>query len=55
MTRVESKAAKFGEKPQTMNCVTSLNSKPVPAAFLFPLFLADLDKKYKNESEFDKE
>ena len=23
--------------------------------FIFPLFLADLEKKYKNESEFDKE
>ena len=26
----------------------------VPRAFLFPLFLADLDKKYRNEIEMDK-
>ena len=28
--------------------------KPLPVAFMFPLFLADLDKKYKNEIEMDK-
>ena len=28
--------------------------KPVPVAFMFPLFLVDLDKKYRNEIETDK-
>ena len=28
--------------------------KPVPVAFLFPLFLADPDTKYRNEIEMDK-
>ena len=28
-----------------------LTSKPVPGAFVFPLFLVDLDKKYRNEIE----
>ena len=28
--------------------------KPVPVAFMYPLFLADLDKKYKSEIEMDK-
>ena len=37
-----------------MNCVTYWSLKPVPVAFLFPLFLADLDKKYRNEIEMDK-
>ena len=31
-----------------------LSSKPVPVAFLFPLFLADVDKNYRNEIEIDK-
>ena len=34
--------------------VTSWSSKPVPLEFLFPLFLANLDKKYSNEIEMDK-
>ena len=37
-----------------MNCVMYWSLKPVPVAFLFPLFLADLDKKYGNEIEMDK-
>ena len=40
---------------KTMTCLTFLTSKRVPVAFIFPVFLADLEKKYKNESEFDKE
>ena len=28
--------------------------KPVQVAFMLPLFLADLDKKYKNKIEMDK-
>ena len=26
----------------------------MPVAFMFPLFVADLDKKYRNETEIDK-
>ena len=40
---------------KSTSCVTSSNSKPVPVAFLFPLLLADIDKKYRDEREFDKE
>ena len=39
---------------KSMTCLTCLTSKPVTVVFIFPLFLADLEKKYKNESEFDK-
>ena len=39
---------------KSMNCITSWSSKPIPGAFLFPLFLADLDKKHRNEIEMDK-
>ena len=45
----DSKTLKF------MNCVKSSSSKNVPVAFFFPLFLADLKKKYRNDSEFGKE
>ena len=38
---------------KSMACLTSLTSKPLPAAFMFLLFLADLDKKYRNEIEMD--
>ena len=31
-----------------------LKLKPMPVAFLFPLFLADLHKKYRNEIEMNK-
>ena len=37
-----------------MNCITSWSSKPVPGPFVFPLFLVDLDKKYRNEIEIEK-
>ena len=37
-----------------MNCITSWSSKPVPDAIVFPLFLVDRDKKYRNEIEMDK-
>ena len=36
-----------------MNFATTWSTKPVPKAFLFPLSLADLDKKYRNEIEMD--
>ena len=37
-----------------MTCLTSLqSSKAVPVPFMFPLFLFDLDKKYKIEIEKD--
>ena len=42
------------ETLKSMNCLMSLKSKAVPVAFMFPLFLADLDKKYKTEIEKDK-
>ena len=38
---------------KSMTCLTSLASKPMPVVFIFPLFLADLDKKYGNEIEKD--
>ena len=38
---------------KSMNFVTSWSTKPMPRAFLFPLFLADLDKKYRNEIQMD--
>ena len=31
----------------------SLTGKHVPVPFLFPLFLADLDKNYRNEIEME--
>ena len=34
--------------------VLKLKTRRVPVAFLFPLFLADLDKKYRNEIEMNK-
>ena len=34
--------------------VTSWSSKPLPVAFWFPIFLADLDEKYGNEIEMNK-
>ena len=43
------------KSPKTHDLITCLTSKPVPVAFIFPLLLADLEKKYKNESEFDRE
>ena len=39
------------KNPKSMNSVTSWSAKPLPVAFLFLLFLADLDKKYRNEIE----
>ena len=35
-----------------LRCV--LDYKPVSVAFLFALFLVDLDKKYRNKIEMDK-
>ena len=37
-----------------MTCLTSLTWMPLLVPFLFPLFLADLDKKYRNEIGMDK-
>ena len=34
--------------------VLKLKTRRVPVAFLFRLFLADLDKKYRNEIEMNK-
>ena len=42
------------KKLKSMTRVMSFAGKPVPVPFLFPLFLADLDKKCRNEIEVDK-
>ena len=34
--------------------VLKLKTRRLPVAFLFPLFLADLGKKYRNEIEMNK-
>ena len=36
---------------KSMTCLTSFSSKHMQVPFMFPSFLADLDKKYKNEIE----
>ena len=39
---------------KSMTCVKSSRSYLAPVAFMFPLSLPDLNKKYKNEMEMDK-
>ena len=50
---IDSEIIKLNEcesEPESESAPANLNLN-----FLFPLLLADLDKKYGNESEFDKE
>ena len=39
---------------KSMNCATSLSSKLVPVAFMFPSLMPDLNRKYRNVIEIDK-
>ena len=49
-----SKCSLKNPKMHELHYVLQLKTRRVPVAFLFPLFLADLDKKYKNEIEMNK-
>ena len=49
-SRCKFKTAKIHE----LRYVLEFKTQRVPVAFFFPLFLADLDKKYTNEIEMNK-